>query len=43
MLELQQRVVRWSLIEPFIIASQVYDYLDTIEVWLIDEHGNCGR
>lgn len=43
MLKLQQRVVRWTLIEPFIIANQAYDYLDTIEVTLTDEQGNRGR
>jgi L-alanine-DL-glutamate epimerase-like enolase superfamily enzyme len=43
MLKLQQSVVRWSMIEPFIIANQVYDYLDTIEVSLTDGQGNRGR
>jgi L-alanine-DL-glutamate epimerase-like enolase superfamily enzyme len=43
MLKLQQRVVRWDLIEPFIIANQAYDYLDTMEVVLTDMQGNRGR
>ncbi len=43
MLTLQQRVVRWALVEPFIIANRAYDYLDTIEVTLTDEQGNHGH
>lgn len=41
--KLQYRQVRWHMVETFIIANAECDYIDTLEVTLIDEQGRKGR
>jgi len=43
MLKLDYSVRRWTMVEPFIIAHQSYDYLECVIVTLADELGHSGR
>lgn len=43
MLKLSHEIKRWTMIEPFIIANQRYDYIDVVIVTLRDHQGNIGR
>jgi L-alanine-DL-glutamate epimerase-like enolase superfamily enzyme len=43
MLKLELSVKRWTMVEPFIISSGSSDYIDSVWVTVLDEHGHVGR
>jgi L-alanine-DL-glutamate epimerase-like enolase superfamily enzyme len=43
MLKLELSVNRWTMVEPFIISSGSSDYIDSVWVTVLDEHGHVGR
>jgi L-alanine-DL-glutamate epimerase-like enolase superfamily enzyme len=43
MLKLNYSIKRWTMVEPFIIASGSCDYIECVIVTLTDELGNSGR
>ena len=43
MLKLNYSIKRWTMVEPFIIARQSYDYIECVIITLTDELGNSGR